>query len=175
MNRLAVFLRGVNVGGVSITSAKLKAVLDEEPLTGVRTLLASGNVLLTTRLSAAEAKVLVEQRLREAFGYDAWVVVLTRDAVEKIAADCPFPADSKDQHAYLTLASDPTALDELVAAGIAAGADAPVRLDRHAIAWTAPVGGTLASPLTKVSATKRFKETTTTRNLRTLLKVVAAD
>ncbi|GGC94809.1 pyridoxamine 5'-phosphate oxidase [Tersicoccus solisilvae] len=175
MNRFAVFLRGVNVGGVTITSAKLRAALDDDPLTEVRTLLASGNVLCSTTLSAAEAKATIEQRLRDAFGYDAWVVVLSRKAVERIAAACPFPADSADEHAYVTLASDPAALDELVAAAVAAGGDEPVRLDRYAIAWTAPVGGTLASPLTKVSAKKRFKETTTTRNLRTLLKVVAAD
>lgn len=174
MNRFAVFLRGVNVGGVTVTSVKLREALDESPLRDVSTLLASGNVLCTTSLSAARTKDLVEQRLREAFGYDAWVVVLTREAVEKIAADCPYSPDSATEHAYVTLASDPSALDELVAAGVDAGAEEPMRLERHAIAWTAPVGGTLAAPLTKVSAKKRFKETTTTRNLRTLLRIVHA-
>ncbi|OMH28293.1 pyridoxamine 5-phosphate oxidase [Tersicoccus phoenicis] len=179
MNRFAVFLRGVNVGGVTVTSAKLKAALDDEPLTDVRTLRASGNVLCSTTLSAAEAKELIEQRLRTAFGYDAWVVVLTREQVAQIAADCPFPADSTDEHAYLTLSSDPAALDALVQAAAEVGDttsdNEPVRLHPLAVAWTAPVGGTLAAPLAKISAKRQFTETTTTRNLRTLLRIVAAD
>jgi hypothetical protein len=44
--RYAAFLRGVNVGGVNLTMAEVAAALTDAGFTGVRTILASGNVLL---------------------------------------------------------------------------------------------------------------------------------
>jgi hypothetical protein len=39
------------------------------------------------------------------------------------------------------------------------------------MAWLAPAGGTLDSPFSKLSSKARYKSTTTTRNLRTMIKV----
>ena len=49
--------------------------------------------------------------------------------------------------------------------------DAGTLLASGNVAWLAPTGGTLDSPFSKISAKARFKEATTTRNLRTLVKV----
>ncbi|MGO4432944.1 pyridoxamine 5-phosphate oxidase, partial [Paenarthrobacter sp. RAF9] len=46
-----------------------------------------------------------------------------------------------------------------------------VRLGPEASAWLAPAGGTLDSPFSKLSSKARYKASTTTRNLRTLIKV----
>mgnify|MGYP006138439647 CR=1 FL=1 len=54
MARYAVFLRGVNVGGITIRSAELRQAFESLPVSGVKTLLASGNVVCTSGLTADE-------------------------------------------------------------------------------------------------------------------------
>jgi uncharacterized protein (DUF1697 family) len=176
MTTYAIFLRGINVGGINIKMADLKAALAELPLQDVRTLLASGNIVCASNGSAAEVKQLVEAKLRERFGYDAWVVVLSAERLEELVAACPYPADNGGAHAYVTVTSDPAELQKLHAAAAAAvdGDGDGVMLGPEAMAWTAAKGGTLDSPVNKLVAQKRFKSTTTTRNLRTMLKVLAA-
>jgi uncharacterized protein (DUF1697 family) len=171
MNSYAVFLRGINVGGINIKMADLKDALESRPFTGAKTLLASGNVVLSSGLDAAGVKKEFEACLRETFGYDAWVVVLTAGRVAELVAACPYPADDASTHTYLTLASDPDVLSALHGAGSALDGAELTRLGPEAIAWRAPAGGTLDSPFSKLSSKPRYKAATTTRNLRTVLKV----
>ena len=171
MENYAVFLRGINVGGITIKMADLKAALKDYPFTKVKTLLASGNVVLQSELGPAEVKSRFEECLRESFGYDAWVVVLTAARVAELVEACPYPADDKSTHSYVTLTSDEAMLDELFDAGEALGGVEQTRLGPEASSWLAPAGGTLDSPFSKLSAKARYKATTTTRNLRTLIKV----
>lgn len=181
MAEFAVFLRGVNVGGITIRMAELRDALGALPVSGVKTLLASGNAVLTTDLDRDSLKEQVEGVLRSAFGYDAWVIVLSRQEVEALVGSCPYRPDDPDVHAYVTLSSDQEALDRLLALLDAKGAPdgaadgaAHVRLGPLALAWRCPKGATLDAPLSKATAKPVFKATTTTRNLRTLLKVQAA-
>lgn len=171
MTSYAVFLRGINVGGITIKMADLKEALKSRPFDGVKTLLASGNVVLTSDLEPAAVKKEFEACLREAFGYDAWVVVLTGSRVAELVEACRYPADDKATHTYITLASDTAALDELFTAGAALGGVEQARLGPEASAWLAPAGGTLDSPFSKLSAKPKYKASTTTRNLRTMVKV----
>lgn len=173
MSRFVILLRGVNVGGITVKSAPLKDALVSLGLEEVQTLLASGNVVCSSGLSAQRLKDAVEQKLRETFGYDAWVIVLTAERLNALLADPPSPADDPDVHAYYTLASDPAELDALEVEARQAGASVQ-RLGPEALAWASPRGATLESPMGKVSAKARYRRTTTTRNLRTLLKIADA-
>ena len=171
MSSYAVFLRGVNVAGVTIRMADLKAALKSRPFSDVKTLLASGNVVLTSELSPAGVKKEFEACLRESFGYDAWVVVLAADRVGELVAACPYPADDKSTHTYLTLGSDTNVLAELYEAGAGLDGAQVTTLGPEALAWLAPAGGTLDSPFSKLSSKPKYKASTTTRNLRTMIKV----
>ncbi|BCW67504.1 hypothetical protein NicSoilB4_22670 [Arthrobacter sp. NicSoilB4] len=171
MNSYAVFLRGVNVGGITIKMAELKEALKSRPFSDVKTLLASGNVVLSSGLPPAGVKEEFEECLREAFGYDAWVVVLAADRVGELVAACPYPADDSSTHTYLTLASDAEVLAELYEAGRAMDGAELTLLGPEALAWLAPAGGTLDSPFSKLSSKPKYKASTTTRNLRTMIKV----
>lgn len=176
MNSYAVFLRGVNVGGITIKMAELKSALKSCGFSAVTTLLASGNVALLSDLGPAEVKSRFEECLRKYFGYDAWVVVLTAARVAELVDACTYPADDKSTHTYITLSSDTATLDELFESGANLDGDTPdgPRLDRlgpEALAWLAPAGGTLDSPFSKLSSKPRYKSSTTTRNLRTMIKI----
>lgn len=170
MTSYAIFLRGVNVGGINIKMAELKAAFESLPLTDVKTLLASGNVVCQSELAAAELKTTVEDTLRETFGYDAWVVIVTLETLQKIIAACPYPDDDKTTHSYITLASSKEALDDLESQAQDLETVEFTRLSDESLAWLAPAGGTLDSPFSKLTAKAKYKGTTTTRNLRTLVK-----
>ncbi|MBG6216811.1 uncharacterized protein (DUF1697 family) [Arthrobacter sp. CAN_A6] len=166
----AVFLRGVNVAGIPMRMAEVRRELAVLPVSNVRTLLASGNVVLQSTLKAAELKFQVEERLAAAFGYDAWVVVIDRERLGRLIDACPYPADDAEMQSYATLFSDAEALLAWTAEAEAAGADAVV-LGTEAVAWQAPVGGTLDSPAGRLALGRKYKPDCTTRNLRTLQRV----
>ncbi len=173
MTKFAVFLRGVNVGGISMKSADLRQTLQALPVAGVKTLLASGNVVCSSDLRPEELKSEVEKALRGRFGYEAWVVILDADAVRGIVAECPYPADDPTTHTYITLFSEPAILAELVEFAASVGEEVSV-IGAEAAAWKSPKGETLESPLNAFTNKARFKSATTTRNIRTILKVDAA-
>ncbi|HUL98158.1 MAG TPA: DUF1697 domain-containing protein, partial [Mycobacterium sp.] len=56
MTKYAAFLRGVNVGGVNLKMAEVAKALTAAGFTDVRTILASGNVLLESRSKVAAVR-----------------------------------------------------------------------------------------------------------------------
>ncbi|MFJ3956953.1 DUF1697 domain-containing protein [Arthrobacter sp. NPDC090010] len=172
--RYAVFLRGINVNGITIKMAELRTCLDRPPFSAVKTLLATGNVVLESEAPAAEVKTSCENALRERFGYEAWVIVTTPEDIDQVIAATPYPADDPAMHSYVTLASDPAVLDALVKEAASLGANSIVRLTPNAIATQVAVGSSTDAPVSKLMMKAAYKPFTTTRNLRTLLKVQAA-
>jgi uncharacterized protein (DUF1697 family) len=169
-------LRGVNVGGVTIRSADLRACVEALGFTGVRTVLASGNVVLdATDETLPDAKARVEAGLGERFGYDAWIVLVTQTALAEVVGGFPWLA-REGWHDYVTFVSEPAVLDELTAAVVALHLDPvsdPVAPGEAVVYWQVPKGGTLDAPFSKLSSKARYRATTTTRNLNTLLKLLA--
>jgi len=171
--RWVVLLRGVNVNGVTIKSAPLSACLNSAGYTGVRSVLASGNVTLLADGSAPDVKQGVEKALRDEFGYDAWVVVLTPDRLGEIAAGYPFTRDDDAFHPYCTFASDAEQLAELFALHEANDVE-QLELAGDVLYWKCPKGSSTDTPFAKLSAAKRWKPVVTTRNLRTVDKLLSA-
>ena len=157
MNSYAVFLRGINVGGITIKMADLKEALKSRPFSGVKTLLASGNVVLASELDPAGVKKEFEACLRETFGYDAWVVVLAADRVVSSGGGVPLPGGRR-VHPYLPDArlGRRGACGALEAGRAMDGAELTL-LGPEALAWLAPAGGTLDSPFSKLSSKPKYK------------------
>ena len=172
MTRYAAFLRGVNVGGVTLKMADVAAALTEAGFGGVRTILASGNVLLDSPASAAKVRTKAETALRQRFDYDAWVLVYDLDTVRTIAEAYPFEPEVEGHHSYVTFVSDPAVLDELAALADDAGPDEKIARGDGVLYWQVPKAATLDSTIGKTMGKKRYKSSTTTRNLRTLAKVL---
>ncbi|MGB3772831.1 MAG: DUF1697 domain-containing protein [Rhodococcus sp. (in: high G+C Gram-positive bacteria)] len=173
--RFVVLLRGINVGGIRITMADLSAALQEAGYTDVRTVLASGNVRLTAQTSdAAAVRTDVEAVLRRSFGYDAWVVVHTDSEVADIVEQYPFDTDENVAHPYVVFSTDGASTEELAA--LHDSLDPSIErcaLGPHRVLyWEVVRGDTLSSVIGKASARAAYKSTTTTRNLRTLRKLL---
>ncbi|TDE97344.1 DUF1697 domain-containing protein [Occultella glacieicola] len=171
--RYVVLLRGVNVGGINITMADLRKVLEEAGLTEVRTVLASGNALVTSDRSAAQLRPVIEAALRTAFGYEAWVQVLTVERIAAIVADYPFDTDEETHHPYVMFCADAPALAEV--GGLADGVDPAVEQVRPGdgvVYWEAPKGSSTDTAFAKLTSRARYRSILTTRNLRTLRKLI---
>ena len=168
MGRSAVLLRGVNVGGVKLRMAEVATCLREAGYGDVRTVLASGNVLLDSSRDPATDKATIEASLRKRFGYEAWVHVLRLPELERIVEDYPFEADRDGWHDYVIVTTRPELAAEIVATDTehAAPGDGVVY-------WTVPKGDTLSSAVGRLTSKARFAEWTTTRNLRTLRRLLA--
>src|SRR6188472_4818897 len=106
MTRYAAFLRGVNVGGVNLKMAEVAKAFEAAGFTGIRTILASGNVLLESRLGVDAVRKKAEAALRDAFGYDAWVLAYDVRAIAKISEDFPFEREVEGHHCYITFVTD---------------------------------------------------------------------
>jgi uncharacterized protein (DUF1697 family) len=172
MTRYAAFLRGVNVGGVNLKMAEVAKALEEAGFTNVRTILASGNVLLESRAGVDAVRKKAEKALRDAFGYDAWVLAYSIDDVAKISDAYPFDREVEGHHSYVTFVTDKDVLDELAALTKEAGPDEKIKKGKGVIYWQVPKTGTLDTTIGKTMGKKRYKTSTTTRNLRTVDKVL---
>ena len=170
MAKYAAFLRGVNVGGVNLKMAEVAAALTDAGFTAVRTILASGNVVLESSSGVSAVRKKAEAALRDRFGYDAWVLAYTIDTVRAIDDAYPFEREVDGFQSYVTFVTDPTVLDELAA--LAAGPKEKIARGEGVIYWQVPKGSTLDSTIGKTMGTRRYKSSTTTRNLRTLAKVL---
>lgn len=169
MTRYAAFLRGVNVGGINLKMADVAQALTEAGFGEVRTILASGNVLLDSAAGPDGVRKTAETALRKEFGYDAWVLVYDVDTVRAIIDNYPFEPEVDGYQSYVTLVADPAVLDELAA--LRPGPDEKTARGDGVVYWQAAKGATLDSVIGKTMGKKRYKSSTTTRNLRTLVKV----
>ncbi|MGD9620193.1 MAG: DUF1697 domain-containing protein [Mycolicibacterium sp.] len=172
MTRYAVFLRGVNVAGISLKMSAVARALEGAGFANVKTILASGNVLLESRLGAAAVRSKIEETLRAEFGYDAWVLVYEVDELAQIAVDYPFEREVDGHHSYVTLVSDADVLRELSALAESAATGEKIQAGRAALYWQVPRAATLESTIGKTMGKKRYKSSTTTRNLRTIDRVL---
>jgi uncharacterized protein (DUF1697 family) len=131
MSSFVALLRAVNVGGTGkLPMSDLKEMCEELGFGAVRTYIASGNVVFTSRKSEAAIKIALERRL-EAYA-DKPVGVLVRDATEmaQVLADNPFPkaAPNRTMAVFLDRAPPPDTLT-----GVSGQRGEQIRLGRREI------------------------------------------
>jgi uncharacterized protein (DUF1697 family) len=170
MTKYAAFLRGVNVGGVNLKMAEVAEALTDAGFKNVRTILASGNVLLESSAKTATVRKKAEDALRDRFGYDAWVLAYDIDTVRAIDEAYPFEREVDGMQSYVTFVTDADVLDQL--AELRPGPDEQIERGEGVIYWQVPKGSTLDSSIGKTMGKKQYKSSTTSRNLRTLAKVL---
>jgi uncharacterized protein (DUF1697 family) len=172
MTTYAAFLRGVNVGGVNLKMTEVATALTDAGFTNVRTILATGNVLLESSSGVAAVRKKAEATLRQRFGYDAWVLAYDIDTVRAVVDGYPFEPEVDGYQSYVTFVAEAAVLDELAALDDQAGPDEKIGRGDGVVYWQVPKGSTLDSTIGKTMGKPRYKSSTTTRNLRTLAKVL---
>jgi uncharacterized protein (DUF1697 family) len=172
VTRYAAFLRGVNVGGVNLKMAEVARAFEKAGFTNVKTILASGNVLVDSRSAVDAVRKRAEEALRDEFGYDAWVLAYDIGTVRAVSDNYPFERELEGHHSYVTFVTGEKMLDELGELAKDAGPHEKIERGEGVIYWQVPKTGTLDTTIGKTMGKKRYKSSTTTRNLRTLDKVL---
>ena len=89
MTTYAALLRGVNVGGRVVPSARLRSAFEELGYDDVATYIQSGNVVLRSGGSAASLTDAIERRLTKEFGHRIEVILRTGAQLRRIVGDNP--------------------------------------------------------------------------------------
>ena len=119
MTRYAVLLRGVNVGGHRrVPMARLRQVMTAAGLENAATLLASGNLLVSSEGEASHVKSVAESALADAFGFSVDTVVFTQEALLHAVEACPFPDTSPVAIAFCSGRIDHDAHTRLLALAV---------------------------------------------------------
>lgn len=176
--RLAVFLRGVNVGGVKVMMADLRAMAEWLGFVEVKTLLQSGNLVVAdaTGRTAGELEAVFEAAAKERFGRPIDFMIRTPAELSAAIAANPFPEMAKDDPSHLVVcflkgkAPDVAAIAALNAA--ITGPERAAAAGRQLyITYPAGIG---TSKLSSSLIEKMLgKQRATGRNWNTVLKMMA--
>jgi uncharacterized protein (DUF1697 family) len=108
MTSYVALLRAVNVSGTGkLPMAELKRIGEECGFEDVRTFIASGNLLFTSRLSEAEVVARIEAKLEEFFGKRVPVFIRTASEMAAVSAANPFGDEAPNRVSTTFLAEAP--------------------------------------------------------------------
>ncbi|MCK9916425.1 MULTISPECIES: DUF1697 domain-containing protein [Microbacterium] len=176
MTSWIALLRGVNVGGATVRNAELREIVTGIGGTDVVPVLASGNVVFdhpTERADAAALRARLEAALGRRYDYDAHLLLVAREAVEEAIGGFPFAADDTARQPWVIFCDTAQTAASLIDEPRDDDLD-PVARDGAVVYWNPPKGRSTDTPFAKAVARRTWRERTTTRNLRTLVKILAA-
>jgi uncharacterized protein (DUF1697 family) len=175
MTRLALLLRGINVGSNNrLSMADLREVLSDLGYEDPETLLNSGNAVITTDHTPDKAERRVQRALKSELGLSVETLARTHDELEAILASDPFKDISNDASryavAFLRSAPQKAGLDALKALNPDAYRPEQWQLiGRELYVWYA--NGQARTKLTGPFWEKKLQVTATARNWNTVLKL----
>jgi uncharacterized protein (DUF1697 family) len=110
MGSFVALLRAVNVGGTGkLPMSELKAMCEELGFAAVRSYIASGNVVFTSRKSESAIKTALEKRLHAYASAPVGVLVRSAPEMAQILADNPFPKAAPNRTVAIILDKAPPA------------------------------------------------------------------
>lgn len=169
--RHAAFLRAINVGGRTVTMARLRDAFDGLPVRDVETFIASGNVLFSTAandLAALERRI--EAQLREVLGYEVATFVRSADEIAALARLEPFGVVAEGHKLHVGfLRAAPTREAVARVAALGTEYDTIAVLGRELWWWTK--GNMSDSPIPNGAFEKALGMPTTLRNVTTVRRL----
>src|SRR5690606_28296602 len=114
MQTFIALLRGINVGGQKkIPMAELRFILNNTSLQNVSTYIQTGNIFFqTSETNKIKLEQLIHTEIKQHFGFEVDVLIVTNNDVQRILNDCPFPNDIKEKSYFMMLHDTPS--EELI-------------------------------------------------------------
>ena len=110
MGSFVALLRAVNVGGTGkLPMSDLKALCEQLGFGAIRTFIASGNVVFTSRKSEAAIKAALEKQLAAYAGKPVGVLIRSAAEMAQVLSDNPFPQAAPNRVMALFLDHAPPA------------------------------------------------------------------
>jgi len=173
MKTYCTFLRGVNVNKNIMKMAEARDVLQQAGLTGVVSVLASGNLIFQTDRPQYELRIFLERVLSDHYGGDVSLFIKNSDEISEILAAVPYAADpSSHIYAFICEAGfEEVLLEEFNKAAPAENESAEV--NNGFFYWRCRKGETLDSNFSKILGRRDMKDKFTSRNIGTIVKIAA--
>jgi uncharacterized protein (DUF1697 family) len=175
--KYCVFLRGINVGGVRMKMDELKKAFAAMSFRDAKTVLATGNVIVSAAGGPEALKQSIEASLGSFFSYPACVFLRSAAQLRSVAVAAKSFAVPAGCHLYYLVCDSRDAIAELAVVFQSLPhmeGEAFRPLDTGAF-WSVPAGGTLDSAFgSKILGDKKFKDLLTSRNMNTVEKIVLA-
>ncbi len=178
MKGYIALLRGINVSGQKkIKMADLKAMFEKIGFTSVVTYIQSGNIIFKSDVtSVKEISNMIKSGIFDHFAYDVPVLVLTLEVLENIYNDNPY-ADLLQQQIlegkkmYFTLLSSLPDMAQIDDINKYCGEDEDFTITDEVVYFYA-ANGYGKTKLSNNFFEKKLKCTATTRNLKTVIKLL---
>jgi len=165
MTAYVALLRAVNVGGTtSLPMADLRALCERAGMAGVRTYIASGNVVFSSSRSEQAVQGVLEAALEAHVGRPVGIVVRTAEEMAAVLAENPFRHAAPNRTVAIFLAAPPP---EDTISGATSRADEEIALGRREIYVHYPAG--MGTSKLKIPAAR----TGTARNVNTVARLAA--
>ena len=173
MKKYIAFLRGINVGNIRIKMADLRAAFEKMGCQEVKTYLATGNVVFHSEKNFYDLKTTLEKGLSKTFNYEAYVLLYKYETLNSIISKYPMQRE-EGQHAYVIFIENEITFEELKKVVEESGEEKnKINIGDKVIYWKVKKGQSFDTPFAKLLAKKKYKSTTTVRNLNTLEKMVS--
>jgi uncharacterized protein (DUF1697 family) len=154
MATYVALIRGVGPTNPNTRNEKLAAVLKDLGCTGIKPILASGNLVFQSAArSTAQLETKIEKAFREKLGLTSDVIVLRQDELEALVEKDPFKGLEHGKEWYLTVT---------------------FRKDRKPPVFSKLERARMDGPEFMTDLEQRYGKHITTRTWNTLLKIVAA-
>jgi uncharacterized protein (DUF1697 family) len=173
MSTYVAMLRGINVSGRNrLAMEDLRRLVTDAGGTDVRTYIQSGNAVFKSGTSAGAIVTALEGALARALGTKVPVLVRSEKELESVLRKNPYIGRGEDEaRLHVTfMGSAPKAADVKSARSVDAGADDFVVVGRQV--YLLCPGGYGKTKLTNAFFEKRFGSEATTRNWKTVARLV---
>lgn len=175
MTKYVALLRGINLGKRQIKMAELKALFERQGYKDVKTLLASGNAVLTAKdgkVKALQGKI--ENAIKVEFGFDVPVVLRSEKEIAALVKGDPFKGVkiTPQTRLYITFLSESTK-SKLKTPFKSMGGEFVISeiTNGHVVSILGPK---VSSPDVMDFLGKEFGKEITTRNWNTVTKIAKA-
>ena len=101
--RQVALLRGVNLGKRQVIMSELRAICESAGFIDVRTLLASGNLVLSAKEKGAKLEAKLEKLLLDEMGLRTDVFVRTAAELQAVVVGNPFKSFAKKQPTFMVV------------------------------------------------------------------------
>lgn len=176
MTRIAILLRGINVGGHrKLPMAELKEILTNFPLTHVNTYIQSGNVvaICKEKIDLSTLCNEIQETIQKKKGFDVVVLARTYDQFEEIMNELEAFDKNDDQDYYITLFGDAITANETAAQKLQDLCTRGERIDLspNGLYISCAPKEIHKSKLSNNRLEKVMDTTATTRNKKTMIKL----
>lgn len=170
--KYCAFLRGVNVKGTNMKMAEVCQVFKNAGMSGVVSVLASGNIIFSSDKKADELKKILEKAMSEYFSYEAYLFIKSQEETEKFWNGNPFEKND-DLHIYAFVTNDGVENSLIKEFENASKTENEIaKIVNNIFYWQVPKGNTLDSAFGKILGKKSMKDQFTSRNINTFEKIL---